>query len=150
MRMIMVKMFQDRFDAVKVASMLSASRDLPYQHRTSFSRIQILSDIVRVKADQLLYIIFEELSTSYSKFAASLRTKATSQSTILDKALEDTAKYVDTMGALMDPMRKETLPGLLHGKDIMKARKESLSGKYIRKVIRKESLTRKDMRIALK
>ena len=83
--------------------MLSAFRDLPYQHRTSFSRIQILSDIVRVKADQLLYIIFEELSTSYSKFTASLRTKATSQSTILDKALEDTAKYVDTMGALMDP-----------------------------------------------
>ena len=54
MKMIMVKMFQDGVDAVKVASMLSASRDLPYQHRTSFSRIQILSDIVRVKADQLL------------------------------------------------------------------------------------------------
>ena len=75
MRMIMVKMFQDGFDAVKVASMLSAFRDLPYQHRTSFSRIQILSDIVRVKADRLLYIIFEELSISYSNFAASLRKK---------------------------------------------------------------------------
>lgn len=103
MIMIMVKMFQDGFDAVKVASMLSAFRDLPYQHRTSFSCIQILSDIVRVKADQLLYIIFEELSISYSKFAASLRTKVTGQSTILDKVLEDTAKYFDTMAALMDP-----------------------------------------------
>ena len=57
MRMIMVKMFQDGFDAVKVASMLSAFRDLPYQLRTSFPRIQILSDIVRVKANQLLYNI---------------------------------------------------------------------------------------------
>ena len=102
-RIIMVKMFQDGFDAVKVASMLSAFRDLPYQHCTSFFHIQILSDIVRVKANQLLYIIFDKLLTSYSKFAASLRTNVTGHSIILDKALKDTAKYVDTTGALMDP-----------------------------------------------
>lgn len=54
LRMIMVKMFQDGFDAVKIVSMLSTFRDLPYQHRTSFS---FLSYNVCVKADQLLYNI---------------------------------------------------------------------------------------------
>ena len=50
-RMIMMKMFQDRLYVVKVALMLSTFRDLPYQHHASFSCIQILSDIVRVKAN---------------------------------------------------------------------------------------------------
>ena len=35
MRMITVKMFQDGFNAVKVASILSAFRNLPYQHCVS-------------------------------------------------------------------------------------------------------------------
>ena len=41
--------------------------------------------------------------TSYNKFAASLITNVTGHSVILDNALKDTAKYIDTMGALMDP-----------------------------------------------
>ena len=54
-------MILDGSYAITIASLISSYQDSPYKHLTSFSWIQIMSDILRVGEFELFFKVLAEL-----------------------------------------------------------------------------------------
>ena len=82
-RMIIVHMMMNGLDAVKIASLISSYQEYPYQHTTTFGRITIMSDIIRVGGYELFFEVFAELSLLYKQSVDRLRNTVTDEIPLL-------------------------------------------------------------------
>ena len=67
-RMLIVLMILEGYDAIKIALLMALEQNSPYQQKTQFGCIQIMSDILQVGSYKLFYGIFAELSLLYKQF----------------------------------------------------------------------------------
>ena len=105
-RMIIVHMMMNGLDAVKIASLISSYQEYPYQHTTTFGRITIMSDIIRVGGYELFFEVFAELSLSYKQSVDCLKETITPQTpSLVVDLIENSSDTFLSYSDLLDPIK---------------------------------------------
>ena len=105
-RMLLTLFALQGCDAIKIASLMASSQDLPYQQITRFGRIQIMSDILRVGAFKLFYEIFAELSLFYERFIQHIRDVIGEQDCPQVKLfLQEVVLHLEKYSTLINPIK---------------------------------------------
>ena len=104
--MIIVHMMMNGLDAVKIASLISSVQEDPYQHTTTFGRITIMSDIIRVGGYELFFEVFAELLLLYRQSVDRLKETITPQthSLVVDLIEHSTDTFL-SYSVLLDPIK---------------------------------------------